>query len=408
MDNLSHSLAGAVAGEFIHRSLPKEKDPKQNSLRRRLLLATSILANSFPDLDLVLTPLLPPPLGYLLHHRGHTHTILYSIPQALLLFAMIWVCWPSARRLLKSSRTARKSFIITLFTGFILHLTMDYLNSYGIHPFHPFNSDWFYGDMIFIVEPFFWVTFGVPMIMMISNRFIQWPLLTLLLGVPLYFTINEFLSWGSLAALSGVALLLGLVQQRTQQRRIVLILSGVIALAFIAIQSFASHKATKFLITALNTKDSKSRFHDSPLTPFPTHPLCWMFVTVESNEQNKTYRLRRGILSLAPGVVSVTQCPSRFIENEAPLETASSILYFFEETGDLNRLRQLKNNDCHFQAWLRFIRAPSVHSDKASDIRYSRSGQKENFTTMYFEDFKNRECPKYVPQWNFPRADLLN
>jgi membrane-bound metal-dependent hydrolase YbcI (DUF457 family) len=36
--------------------------------------------------------------------------------------------------------------------GLLLHLGMDYLNVYGVHPFHPFDSRWRYGDMIFIVE----------------------------------------------------------------------------------------------------------------------------------------------------------------------------------------------------------------------------------------------------------------
>jgi sec-independent protein translocase protein TatC len=48
-----------------------------------------VLAGNFPDLDLVLTPLLPAPLGYLLHHRGHTHTVLYALPQMLLLAALM-------------------------------------------------------------------------------------------------------------------------------------------------------------------------------------------------------------------------------------------------------------------------------------------------------------------------------
>ena len=41
------------------------------------------------DLDLVLTALAPAPLGYLLHHRGHTHTLLYVLPQALTLLAAV-------------------------------------------------------------------------------------------------------------------------------------------------------------------------------------------------------------------------------------------------------------------------------------------------------------------------------
>ncbi|WP_229507669.1 metal-dependent hydrolase [Massilia sp. Dwa41.01b] len=78
MDNLTHSLVGLALGELAHRVLPTEADPARASTRRRLLLSCGALASNFPDLDLVLTPLLPDPFGYLLHHRGHTHTLLYA------------------------------------------------------------------------------------------------------------------------------------------------------------------------------------------------------------------------------------------------------------------------------------------------------------------------------------------
>ena len=107
MDNLSHSLVGLVVGELVQRSLAPEPDPARNRTRRRLLLTAGALASNFPDLDLVLTPLLPSPIGYLLHHRGHTHTLLYAIPQALLLIALLYALWPSARALLRDSAAAQ-------------------------------------------------------------------------------------------------------------------------------------------------------------------------------------------------------------------------------------------------------------------------------------------------------------
>src|ERR1700694_4917549 len=163
MDNLRHCVVGLAAGELIHRSLPSELDAECHRLRRHLLLVSCWLASNFPDLDIVLTPLLPARLGYLLHRRGHTHTLLYALPQALLIWAMIWLFWPSARRLLKANSVARKGFVLTLIVGFGLHMLMDYLNSYGIHPFHPYDSRWLFGDIVFILDLVFWITFGIPM-----------------------------------------------------------------------------------------------------------------------------------------------------------------------------------------------------------------------------------------------------
>lgn len=92
MDNLSHSVVGLATGEFIHRSLRQESDINHQRARRSLLLISCWAASNFPDLDIFFTQLLPAPLGYLLHHRGHTHTLLYIIPQAILLWVVIWLC----------------------------------------------------------------------------------------------------------------------------------------------------------------------------------------------------------------------------------------------------------------------------------------------------------------------------
>ncbi|WP_229425109.1 metal-dependent hydrolase [Massilia sp. Se16.2.3] len=121
MDNLTHSLVGLALGELAHRVLPTEADPARASTRRRLLLSCGALASNFPDLDLVLTPLLPDPFGYLLHHRGHTHTLLYALPQALLLLAGLWLFWANARALLRGSSAARCGLGATIVIGLLLH-----------------------------------------------------------------------------------------------------------------------------------------------------------------------------------------------------------------------------------------------------------------------------------------------
>src|SRR5471032_3032549 len=170
MDNITHSIIGFGVGELVHRSLPPEARQDSQRTRHRLLLVSCALASNFPDLDLFLGKLLPDPLGYLLNHRGHTHTLLFAIPQALLLAALLWLLWPSARALLNASKTARWGLAASVLLGLALHLLMDYTNSYGIHPFYPFDGRWFYGDMVFIVEPLFWVAIGVPMALIM-----RWP-----------------------------------------------------------------------------------------------------------------------------------------------------------------------------------------------------------------------------------------
>ena len=43
MDNLSHTVAGLLAGELLHRSLPAEAATDRHALRRSLMLATCAL-----------------------------------------------------------------------------------------------------------------------------------------------------------------------------------------------------------------------------------------------------------------------------------------------------------------------------------------------------------------------------
>ncbi|HVK95723.1 MAG TPA: metal-dependent hydrolase [Noviherbaspirillum sp.] len=405
MDNLSHSLVGLAAGELIHRSLPSEPDREQQQLRHRLLLISCWLASNFPDLDLILTPLLPEPLGYLLHHRGHTHTLLYALPQALLIWALMWL-WPSARTLLKRSLPARLGLALSLGTGLMLHLLMDYLNPYGIHPFHPFDSHWYFGDMVFILEPTFWVVFGVPVAMLVSRGWLRALFLVALLGLPLFFTLRGFLLWPSLMALASLAAVLALVQHRAGARgKSGLALAALVGLGFVGMQHVASEQGKLVVTRALQAEDPASRVLDISMSSFPTNPLCWIFVSVESNEDAGSYRLRRGQLSLVPNMLPTTACPESL--SEVTPEAAPAVAFIAKEDGSLDALRTLKAQNCHFAAWLRFARAPMLGATYATDIRFAGTPQ-GNFTTLRFEDFKQRECARFVPAWDFPRRDLLS
>src|SRR5688572_27706353 len=78
MDNLTHSLVGVA---LAHVALP-DTAPRT---RRGVFLAGGVLAANLPDIDLLYVGITPPPLGYLLHHRGHTHTLVGLVAQGLLL-----------------------------------------------------------------------------------------------------------------------------------------------------------------------------------------------------------------------------------------------------------------------------------------------------------------------------------
>ena len=403
MDNLTHSLVGLALGELTHRLLPREADAAQASTRRRLLLASAALASNFPDLDLVLTGLAPAPLGYLLHHRGHTHTLPYALPQALLLLAALWLCWPAARALLRASGPARVGLGAAIVTGLLLHFGMDALNVYGIHPFAPFDPRWYYGDMIFIVEPVFWLALGTPLAAHVASPRWRRLLLGLLLLVPALFTLAGFLEWGSLAGLAALWAL-ALILTRRLGERTALLAGGVVAGAFVLLQGALAQQARAELTAALRRADPAVRILDLPLSAFPANPLCWGAIAV-TREGPDGYRVRRGVLSLAPGIAPAASCPQaiagvRVAPGPAPLAWA------WEERGSVAALRALRARDCRFDAWLRFARAPSLAGGRATDLRFGVPGA-PNFSTLALDQSASGACPDRVPHWGYPRADLL-
>ncbi|NGZ86583.1 metal-dependent hydrolase [Duganella aceris] len=405
MDNLTHSIIGFGVGELVHRSLPDEADERSQRVRHRLLLVSCALASNFPDLDLFLTRLLPDPLGYLLNHRGHTHTVLWALPQALLLAALLWLCWPSARALLKGSRPARLGLALSVGVGFALHLLMDYTNSYGIHPWYPLDARWFYGDMVFIVEPLFWVAIGVPMALIMRWRSLRIAGLACLFAALVIFAAKGYLGWTSFAGLLAVGVACGAAQWRAGLRgRGGLWLALGVGLVFIGLQGAASSVGRARISAVLQQVDPASRVLDVAMTAFPSQPLCWAFVSVESNEAADRYRLRRGVASIAPEWLAPLACPAGLVEQLPALALSPGVTQFATAQAGLHMLRALKDTRCDVDAWLRFSRMPKLDVGELSDYRFAAT-PRGNFTALRIT--QAAKCGDGVPGWGYPRADLL-
>jgi inner membrane protein len=148
VDNLTHSLVGMALAELVQ---PAAATARQ----RRVLMTAGIVSANLPDIDLAYTWITPPPLGYLLHHRGYTHTVAGLAVLGLLL-PLLFRLWPAAREL--TGRTTLHGLIAINLVG---HVSLDALNSYGVHPLYPFDASWYYGDAIFIFEPLVWLVAGI-------------------------------------------------------------------------------------------------------------------------------------------------------------------------------------------------------------------------------------------------------
>jgi len=51
------------------------------------------------------------------------------------------------------------------FLGVWSHPLLDWLNTYGIRLLMPFNDTWFYGDTLFIIDPWFWLLAGAGVVL---------------------------------------------------------------------------------------------------------------------------------------------------------------------------------------------------------------------------------------------------
>jgi inner membrane protein len=286
-----------------------------------------------------------------------------------------------------------------------------------VHPFWPFDAHWYYGDMVFIVEPVFWVAFGVPLAAMVKGRTRRWLLLGALAAVPLIATGLGFLQWGSLAGLLVLGLLLAWIERRgrhpasrAEQRnrdRTALATGLAAALAFVAVQAAALHEARAVVAGAIARTDPGELLRDAALSAYPANPLCWSVVTVAMDAADTTYHLRHGVLTIAPGITAAAACPAPLGGPAGtPDRGDARMAWQGEERASLARLRALEATNCHFNAWMRFARAPSLGDAQASDARFGPAGGR-NFSTLDYAGLAATPCPARVPGWGAPRADLL-
>src|SRR5207253_5466015 len=53
-----------------------------------------------------------------------------------------------------------RSILLLSYLGVLVHVAMDLLNNYGVRLLMPFSQHWFYGDVLFIIDPWMWLLLG--------------------------------------------------------------------------------------------------------------------------------------------------------------------------------------------------------------------------------------------------------
>ena len=411
VDNLTHTLIGFVAGETIARCTADAPGGLSAATRRSYFVTVAAIGSNLPDLDLLLTygGFAPGKVGYLLHHRGHTHTLIGCILLALLLHACveIWAHW----RKHKLSRSDRVGIAGVALLGALLHLFMDGLNSYGVHPYWPFENGWVYGDSVFIIEPLYWLS-AIPLLFTAKTWLARIVLaiagLTAL-GFGAYLN-RELPLWVVGLVLFTVALLL--LGKRSSPRGAALV--SVTAMVAITAIFFSSGRITEHQVESLAaTAFPGERTVDLVLTPLPTNPLCWDVLSIQTSDER--YIIRHGVVATAPSILPAASCPRlSFGENQTapmtPVQASSSprVKWLGEFSMSRATLSSIPEQNCEAREFMQFARAPfAVERERRQvlgDLRFDREPE------LGFAEIElappPQQCKFHVP-WIPPRASLL-
>ncbi len=189
MDNLTHSLIGAALG--------------QAGLKRKtgLAMPALIIGANLPDIDAGCAIY---GIESLSMRRGITHGPIALVLLPLLLAGALWWFdrWQARRGKRPGERLpVRFGWLVALsFIACLTHPLFDWFNNYGIRLLEPFSSQWFYGDTLFIIDPWILAMLGAGVWLSLRRerrgaRGWPRPVIAALGGVVAFVGFNHALTW---------------------------------------------------------------------------------------------------------------------------------------------------------------------------------------------------------------------
>lgn len=147
MDNVCHTLVGAACGEAGLKRLTRYGS------------ATLMIAANLPDIDVLVFLTRIPSVAF---RRGITHGVPAQVLLPLLCAAAV-VLWDRVRPPADpTAPRARWGWLVLLsYIGVLSHVGLDYLNNYGVRLLSPWSERWYYGDTLFIADPWLWLALGL-------------------------------------------------------------------------------------------------------------------------------------------------------------------------------------------------------------------------------------------------------
>jgi inner membrane protein len=137
-----------------------------SGLGRRTTLGTTalVVGANLPDVDAL--SYFGGPLADLAWRRGWTHGILAIGILPVVLAGLLGLSYPawSRHRRTPVAPPDQRQLLLLSFIAVLSHPILDTLNTYGVRWLMPFSGRWFYGDALFIVDPWAWLILAAGVI----------------------------------------------------------------------------------------------------------------------------------------------------------------------------------------------------------------------------------------------------
>lgn len=408
MDNITHTIVGTLLGEVAARLAPAERSTLPATTRRNMCVTLAAIGSNLPDSDLLYS-FFGGKLNYLLHHRGHTHTILIAVLLGAAVLAMTrW--WIRRRGLQASSQDYGLLTAVLLFTP-LLHIAMDFTNNYGVHPFWPVDNRWFHGDSVFIIEPLLWAACA-PLAFIFKTHLARFAVLLLMVAAIALCFFSGMVPQGLAAAYALLVAAMLLIGQRASTN---VALAAAVTMWLGCTAMFAlSAQVARARVDAIVTRAfPDSTMLDRMVTPMPVNPTCWEVMLLQREADNAV--LRRAMLALAPAWLTAERCLGRGLNSEitaplvpVPAGDTAQLKWYGQVSTPIDRLAILAATNCEVAGALRFIRLPWLADVDGKlvlgDLRYDRE---KELGFAEIEITTTPSCPTFVPKWVEPRRDLL-
>lgn len=363
MDPIAHTLAGATLS--------------QTGLKKLTPLATAclVIGANLPDIDGVTNFLGRDTALY--YRRGITHGLAAMAILPIILTG-IFLAYDRFWRLKRHPHKKPVKPIALLGLSYLSvfsHPLLDWLNTYGVRLLMPFDARWFYGDTLFIIDPWMWLLMSAGVVYTYSKKkFCKLSWLVLALSTSLLVSLAPMVSGiAKLAWWMGVGAIVSwkIKNKSTKSnQRLASICLGIFAL-YLAAMSLINIRARQIAESWLKRESPSAGVISLMTGPIPANPFFREVIF-----KSETYYYGLGISILNPTKIDILFDP---IKIEPPNDIIKKAVNNSEIKGFVN--------------WMRFpIYEINSIADKGyevliRDLRYVRPNQTKDIGIGFTKTF---------------------